>query len=456
MSDNRFYEDTNRLWSAIAVEWRCQDRLSQRVALALPVAIVVSVGMIAAPPLAMPTEAHSQLIGASRSSSGCFRISVVLNMSEFLLDPQVVFLNHGSFEACPRDVFAEYQRWQRELERQPVRFLQRELPGLLANARRDVADYLGALPTEIAFVPNPTFATNTIARCLPLGPGDEVLITDHEYGACRFAFRFAAERKGFHVVEQAIPLPVQSNEDIVDSFWQGVTRNTKLIFISHITSPTALTLPVARICERAREAGILTMIDGAHAPGQIDVHLGDIGADFYTATCHKWMCAPKGSGILHVREDRQHLVEPLVTGWGWGPEKTFHRENEFLENHEWLGTHDPSAYLTVPAAIKWHNEFMTDEVRKRCSDLARLAVESASQVRGMSRVHPDAFYSQMGLIDVTSRMFNAEELKSRLYQEYQIEVPIICWKNRTFIRVSTHAYTTQAHIELLIRALREL
>lgn len=377
-------------------------------------------------------------------------------MSDFLLDPDVTFLNHGSFGACPRPVFDEYQRWQWELERQPVRFLVRQLPELLADARREVAEYLGAEPTEVVFVPNPTFAANTIARCIPLEPDDEVLISDHEYGACRFAFQAAAQQKGFRVVEQSIPLPVESNDAIVEAFWQGVTAKTKLIFLSHITSTTALTLPVAPICERARQAGILTMIDGAHAPGQIDVDLADLGADFYTATCHKWMCAPKGSGIFYTREDRQHLVEPLVVGWGWGDEKSIHRENEFLEHHEWLGTHDPSAYLTVPTAIAWQREHMTDEVRRRARDLAHLAVELGSQVAGVERVHPDSFYYQMGLVDVTAKWTDAEKLRSQLYDTYQIEAPVIRWNNRTFLRISAHAYTTRQHIELLVRALDEM
>lgn len=377
-------------------------------------------------------------------------------MSEFLLEPDVIFLNHGSFGACPKLVFDEYQRWQTRLERQPVRFLQRELPELLANARREVAQYLGARPTEVVFVPNPTFAANTIARCLSLGPGDEVLMTDHEYGACRFAFQFSGRQKGFRVIEQAIPLPVESNDAIVDALWQGVTPNTKLLFISQITSATALTLPVAQICQRAREAGILTMIDGAHAPGQIDVNLSEIGADFYTATCHKWMCAPKGSGIFYVREDRQHLIEPLVVGWGWGPEKTFHRENAFVEHHEWLGTHDPSPFLTVPDAIAWQREYNTPEVRQRSCDLARRAVESAAQIDGIERVHPDPFFRQMGLIDLTALGIEPATLKSKLYDEYKIEAPVIRWQDRTFVRISAHAYTTERHIESLIGALREI
>lgn len=376
--------------------------------------------------------------------------------NEFVLDSEVVFLNHGSFGACPRTVIEEYQKWQMRLERQPVRFLQRELPGLLADARKRLAEYLGATATEIAFVPNPTFAANTIARCLPLSSGDEVLITDHEYGACRFAFQFAAEKKGFRVVEQAIPLPVESNEAIVDTFWKGVTKNTKLIFISHITSATALALPVKEICQRAQEAGILTMIDGAHAPGQIDINLHEIDADFYTATCHKWMCAPKGSGLFYVREDRQAMIEPLVVGWGWGPEKTFHRENEFLEYHEWLGTHDPSAYLSVTAAMDWQKAHFPEEARQRARDLVRQAVSSSSEIEGIERVHPDSYFFQMGLIDITAKQRDAAQLKAELYDRYQIEVPVIRWQDRTFIRVSAHAYTTEKDIQTLVQALADL
>jgi len=376
-------------------------------------------------------------------------------MSEFLLDPDVVFLNHGSFGACPRPVFDIYQQWQRKLEQQPVRFLQRELPEHLAEARRLVAEYLGAQSNEVVFVPNQTFAANTIAKSLPLGPGDEVLISNQEYGACRFAFQCAAQHKGFRVVEQAIPLPVESDEAIVEAFWQGVTKNTKLIFISHITSTTALTLPVAQICQRARDQRILTMIDGAHAPGQIDVNLETIGADFYTATCHKWMCAPKGSGIFYTREDQQHLVQPLVVGWGWGKEKTFHRENEFIEHHEWLGTHDPAAYLTVPAAIDWLKRSFTEDVRRRACNLAHLAVDQAALLDGVERVHPNAFFRQMGLVDITAAEVDPVPFKTHLYDAYKIEVPVIRWNDRTFIRVSTHVYTTKEHIETFVHTLHK-
>ena len=217
---------------------------------------------------------------------------------EFLLDPDVVFLNHGSFGACPREVHDEYQRIQRRLELQPVRFIERELPRLLAAARETLARFIGADDDEVVFVTNPTFAVNEIVRSLVLHADDEVLVSDQEYGACRNAWRYMSQQRGFSVVEQSIRLPVTSDEEIIECFWSGVTDNTKVIFLSHITSPTALTIPVAEICRRARMRGIITVIDGAHAPGQIEVNMKAIGADFYTGTCHKWLCAPKGAGFI--------------------------------------------------------------------------------------------------------------------------------------------------------------
>ena len=208
---------------------------------------------------------------------------------QFLLDPDVVFLNHGSFGATPRPVFEAYQAWQRRLERQPVLLLGREVETHLAEARHTLATYLQADGDDLVYVPNATFGVNLVARSLDLGAGDEVLTTDHEYGACDRVWRFLGQKRGFRYVQQHIPLPTSSPEEIVAHFWQGVTPNTKLIYLSHITSSTALRLPVEAICQRAREAGILTLIDGAHAPGQIPLNLTEIGADFYTGNCHKWL-----------------------------------------------------------------------------------------------------------------------------------------------------------------------
>ncbi|MCA9998356.1 MAG: aminotransferase class V-fold PLP-dependent enzyme [Anaerolineales bacterium] len=206
----------------------------------------------------------------------------------FLLDPDVVFLNHGSFGATPRPVFDVYQAWQRQIEYQPVKFIGRELTGYLQTARHTLGNYLHAHGDDLVYIPNATFGVNIVARALLLTAEDEVLTTDHEYGACDRVWRFVSQKKGFHYVRQPIPLPVTSPEEIVEQLWQGVTPRTKVIYLSHITSATALRLPVEAICQRAREAGILTLVDGAHAPGQIPLDLTAMGADFYTGNCHKW------------------------------------------------------------------------------------------------------------------------------------------------------------------------
>ncbi len=376
---------------------------------------------------------------------------------KFLLDPNLVFLNHGSFGACPREVHEEYQQLQRELETQPVSFLQRRLPDLLQEARHILAEYVGAETDEIAFVPNPTFATNTLARTLKLGPKDELLTSNHEYGACMNAWRFMQEATtSFKIVHQTLELPVTSNEQIVERFWQGVTARTRVIFLSHITSPTALTLPVEEICRRAKEQGILTIIDGAHVPGQLDLNLKEIGADFYTGACHKWLCAPKGASFLYARRDMQSLVKPLVVGWGWGDvQRQFDSGSEFQDNHQWLGTHDPSAYLTVPKAIRFQRENDWPKVQTRCRALAEQAVDMLSELTNVERVHPNGFYLQMGLIEIPSST-DPKQLKRQLLDEFDIEVPVICWQEHTFLRVSIQAYNTEADITRLVEALREL
>lgn len=373
---------------------------------------------------------------------------------DFLLDPEIIFLNHGSFGACPRVVHEEYQRIQRRLEEQPVRFIQRELPDLIADARQSLADFVGAHHDEVVFLPNPTFAVNEIARSLKLGPGDEVLSSDQEYGACCNAWRFMAGKNGFSIVQQGVALPVRSDAEIVEEFWKGVNDNTKVIFLSHITSPTALTIPVAEICRRAKQHGILTVIDGAHAPGQLDIDLHQLGADFYTATCHKWMCAPKGTAFLFARREVQLLIEPLVVGWGWGKDRTqFCSGSDFVDAHQWLGTHDPSGYLTVPKAIQFQAEHDWETVRQRCHRLAARGVDHASdRVANIKRVHDDLFFQQLALLEITNRV-NAASLQHSLYLRHKIEVPVIDWKDRQFVRVSVQAYNSARDIDRLVEAL---
>jgi len=207
----------------------------------------------------------------------------------FLLDPNIVFLNHGSFGACPRPVFEDYQRWQLELERQPVEFIGRRFARLMQTAREALAAYVHTTPDNLIYVPNSTTAINIVARSLRLEAGDEILATDHEYGAMDRTWRFVCAKWGARYITQPIPVPLTTPEDFVERFWEGVTPHTRIIFLSHITSPTALTFPVQAICRRARGAGILTIIDGAHAIGQLPLALDELGVDIYTSNCHKWL-----------------------------------------------------------------------------------------------------------------------------------------------------------------------
>jgi isopenicillin-N epimerase len=219
----------------------------------------------------------------------------------FLLDPEVIFLNHGSFGATPAPVFEAYQRWQRELEKQPVEFLDRRAPGLLEEARSRLSSFLGTETDNLVFTCNATTGVNIVAHSLNLKPGDEVLATDHEYGAMDRTWGFLSEKYGFKYINYKLPFPLTDPESLVDAFWQGVTSQTRVIFLSHITSPTGIILPVAALCARARQAGIISIVDGAHAPGQIPLNLEQTGADFYTGNLHKWLCAPKGSAFIYAR-----------------------------------------------------------------------------------------------------------------------------------------------------------
>lgn len=377
--------------------------------------------------------------------------------SLFQLDPNVVFLNHGSFGATPTPVFATYQEWQRRLERQPVQFIVNELPGHLEQARQALGDYLNAGKDDLVYVPNATFGVNVVARALRLGPGDEVLATDHEYGACDNVWHFLSRKRGFRYVRQPIAVPVSSAAAMVERLWQGVTSRTRVIFLSHITSSTALHLPVEAICARARDAGILTLIDGAHAPGQIPLDLQAVGADFYTGNAHKWLCAPKGSAFLYTRPEKQSLIEPLVVGWGWGEERTFTFGSDYLDYLQWLGTNDVAAYLAVPAAIRFQAEYGWPAVRRRCHALVRQALRRICALVELPSIYPgDAgFYYQMAVAPLPP-VEDVAAFKARLYQEYQVEIPCIQWNQHHFIRVSVQGYNGQEDIDALLAALRKI
>lgn len=375
----------------------------------------------------------------------------------FLLDPQVVYLNHGSFGACPRPVFETYQAWQRKLEQQPVQFLGVEFNRYLRESRQALAEYLHAFVEDLVYVPNATHGVNIIARCLDLQPGDEILATDQEYGACDLTWKFICQEKGAAYRRQPITFPVTSEEQVVDQIWQGTTPRTRAIFLSHITSPTALTLPVGQICERARAAGILTVIDGAHAPGQIELDLPALQADFYTGNCHKWMMSPKGAGFLYARPEVQQSIKPLIVSWGYESNFNPPHESAFIDFLQWSGTRDPSAALSVPAAIAFMREYHWEDVRIKCHQLLHDALERICDLTGLSPLYPldSNFYHQMGTFPIP-KMRDMKGLKNKLYEEYNIEIPCIDWNGQHYIRLSIQGYNSQADIDLLVHALEKL
>jgi len=375
----------------------------------------------------------------------------------FLLDPEIAFLNHGSFGACPRPVFEVYQDWQRLLERQPVRFLGVDLPALLCQVRQALGEYLSAQPDDLALVPNATYGVNVIARSLRLEPGDEVLTSNHEYGACDKTWTFICEQRGAVYRRQEIPLPVSDPQQIIDQLWQGVNPRTRLIFFSHYTSPTGLIFPADEICRRARQAGIPTLVDGAHAPGQVPVDLEAIGADFYTGNCHKWMLAPKGSAFLHARPSAQDLVEPLVVSWGWQAAQDFTTGSRFIDILQWWGTRDPAPHLAIPAAIQFLQTPAWQSARQTCHDWLVSALEQARALTGLPDIYAGnpALYRQMACLPIPPKV-HLPDLKKQLYNSYQVEIPSIAWGEHQFLRLSLQGYNTLQDIERLLDALRDL
>jgi len=427
---------------------------------------------LARPPAACPFDARMDALRLAMShvcerpetgqESNCGeagRLELPYLRDEFLLDPDITFLNHGSFGACPRPVFEVYQCWQRELERQPVEFLSRRIRGLLAEARQPLADLIHCDPTALVYMPNATTAINAVARslarALSLGPGDEILSTDHEYGAAVRAWRFVSRLSGARLIEYPLPTPVTTPEAAAATFWAGVTDRTKVIFLSHITSPTALILPVAEICRRARAAGIVTVIDGAHALGQIDLDMQALGGDFYMSNAHKWLLAPKGCAFLYARAGCQHMLDPLVVSWGWESEEP--GLSSFLDHFEWAGTFDPAAYLSVPAAIRFQREHDWSDVRTACRTLLTGLRRPIGELTNLSPLCPDGlgWTGQMISLPLPAAWGEPARIKSRLWDDFRIEVPVLAWGGQTLIRISAQAYNGPGDGERLLEALAE-
>jgi isopenicillin-N epimerase len=374
----------------------------------------------------------------------------------FLLDPDLVFLNHGSFGACPRDVLDVQRHWQLEMERNPVAFLGRRSAELLMQARQALGAEIGARGDDLVFVPNSTTGVNVVARSFELQPGDEVLATDLEYGACEAAWVHVCAKRGASYRRVEIPLPFRRDE-VVDRLMAAAGPRTRLIHVSHLTSTTALILPVAEICAAARERGIATLVDGAHAPGQVALDLGAIGADFYVGNCHKWLCAPKGSGFLHARAEHQAMLDATVISWGYADGTGGHSgfdaylgRSVFERRLQWQGTRDLSPWLAVPAAIGFQQRLDWPTVRRNCHELAAHAVGVLVRRHGLPPVATDRDWAQMVVIPVPAQ--DPTTLRQRLFDESRIEIPVTTHAGRVFVRLSVQGYNTPDDIEHLLAA----
>lgn len=374
--------------------------------------------------------------------------------SHFHLNPEITFLNHGSFGACPKPIFEEYQRFQLELENEPVYFIQKKSAGYLKTARESLAKFVGCEAQDLFFTPNPTFAVNTIMRSLKLQAGDEILTTNHEYGAMDRTWHFYCKKSGAKYIRQEISLPITSKEQILGEFWKGVTSKTKVIFLNQISSSTALIFPVKEICVKARELGLITIIDGAHVPGHIDLDITDLNPDFYTGTLHKWMLAPKGSSFLYVKKEYQNHIEPLVVSWGY--ESDFPGESQFLDYHEYQGTRDISAFLCTPKVIEFLEENNWKEKAIACRKLVLDNYQDFCDLLNTKPLCPitEEFLGQMASIQL--RTSKPLELKELLYEKYKIQIPVMPLNGNIYLRYSINAYNSQDDLDILHQALTDI
>lgn len=383
------------------------------------------------------------------------------------LDPAVTFLNHGSFGSCPLPVL-EFQRELRErIERQPVKFFVRDLEGLLDWTRLRLAKFVGAKPDDLVFVPNATSGVNAVLRSLEFAPGDELIVTDHEYNACRNTLDYVAGRTGAKVVVVKIPFPLRSAEEIVERVLAPVSWHTKLVLLDHVTSQTGLVLPIERLVGELAERGVDTLVDGAHALGMVPLNLQKLGATYYTGNCHKWLCAPKGAAFLHVRRDRQARIRPLVISHGGNSQRT--DRSRFLIEFGWMGTSDPTACLSVPKAIEFIRSLLPGgwpEVMKRNRELALDARRLLCDALRVPLPCPDELIGSLASVpipDATDRTpsknpLYLDPLQDRLLAEFNIEVPIIPWPTppKRLLRVSAQLYNSLPQYERLAGALKKL
>ena len=382
------------------------------------------------------------------------------------IDPRTIFLNHGSFGACPAEVLDVQRVWRERMERQPVQFLSRDLEGLLDEARAILADFVGADPEDLAFVANATSGVNTVLRSLALGRDDEVLVTDHAYAACRNAAEFVTRSVGARIVLVSIPFPLRSVDQVVDPILAAVSPRTRLTLLDHVTSPTGLVFPIDRLVAALQERGVDVLVDGAHAPGMLPLDLRSLGAAYYTGNAHKWLCAPKGAAFLWVRRDRQPRVHPLTISHGFSAPRD--DRSRFRLEFDWMGTNDPTAVLSIPAALRFMESQLPGgwpAIMARNRALAVAARRTLCAALSVALPSPDDMLGALAAVplppareDPRPSRPGADPLQRDLRERFGIEVPVVTWPRapERLVRDSAQLYNTPEHCEALARALSTL
>lgn len=380
------------------------------------------------------------------------------------LDPDVVFLNHGSFGACPTAVLEHQFELLRRLERQPLDFLARELEDRIDGARAALASFMDCDAQDLAFVPNATTGVNSVLRSMELSSDDDVLVTSHAYNACRNALDFVAARAGARVVVAEIPFPIADPTVATEAILSAVTDRTRIALVDHITSSTGLLLPIADILDGLRERGVLSLVDAAHAPGHVPVSLSALDPDFYTGNCHKWLCTPKGSALLYVRRELQSWVRPTVISHGANAERS--DRSRFLLEFDWTGTHDPTPYLCIPKALEFVGSLLEGgwpEIIEHNHRLALYGRQKLLDALGIEAPAPEAMIANLVTVPLPEAAESPppgpvpfDALQDTLRREHAIEVPVFPWPcpPGRALRISAHLYNDESQYDRLAEALQ--
>ena len=376
-----------------------------------------------------------------------------MSVPKFMHDPEVTYLNHGSFGGCPEEIFDHYLSWQRRLEAEPVRYIISDAWDNLLKARKSLSDFVGCDKDDIVLVTNPTTALNIYVKSLDLHPGDEVLTTNLEYGACDRTWQYYCQKVGAKYVAAEIKLPVVSKEEIIEQIFSKVTPATKFLFFSEIISSTAFILPANELIAEAKKRGLITIVDGAHTPGHIDLDISNLDPDVYIGACHKWMNGPKGVSFLYVRKELQESIDPLIVSWGYNAEQPSH--SQFLDYHQMQGTRDFSAFLSLPFVIDF---FQKNKWWEQSDRAKKMIIKNYEPLCDLMNTKPICPISNEFLGQMCSVPLNIAEPMSMwdfLFNKYKIEIPVSKANGQHYLRLSLNAYNTQDQVDYLMKVIEK-